>query len=303
MADHEAEQDRRVNDLLRTVVEQDGNASRINKARYMLETARLVLNSEVPALAGNPQKAGERQTVVNLGLEHFVHHPAPFLESLANPIRPEQQDVDHIARLLSIPTIAQAHYMQQLPAPAAMAAIGVLNALGYIDRLQRDVPDHPETPKVIPYYLSVAAAWNHVGKLLAGTAPAPDKPDAQARDPAQPWPPPWLDFLQDLELNSRNPYATDTQAVARNRQPSPGRLPPSNKTNGSSHIWSNQPAKSSYSGMTPTYPRTMPATTPTRSFRFGTKSPRSRKPLQNEIRIPLTQPGRCRLLSVVFHSS
>ena len=90
--------------------------------------------------------------------------------------------------------------MQQKPAPAALAAIGVLNTLGYIDRLQRDAPKHPETPKVIPYYLSVAAAWNHVGKLLSGTAPVPEQAGDPARDPVQPWPPPWLDFLQDQEI-------------------------------------------------------------------------------------------------------
>ena len=120
VADHKAEQEGRVNDLLRTVVEHDGDAGILNKARYM----------------------------------------------------------------------------QLLPVPAALAAIGVLNALGYISRLQQDAPNHPDTPKVIPYYLGVAAAWNHVGRLLAGTALVPD----QNADPAQPWPPPWLDFLQDPEL-------------------------------------------------------------------------------------------------------
>ena len=196
VADHEAEQEDRVNDLLRTVVEHDGDAGILNKARYMLETARLVFNSEVPAFAGSPQQSGERQTIVNLGLEYFVQYPATFLAALENTIRPEQQDLDLVAHLLSIPTIAQARYMQLLPAPAALAAIGVLNALGYISRLQQDAPNHPDTPKVIPYYLGVAAAWNHVGRLLAGTALVPD----QNADPAQPWPPPWLDFLQDPEL-------------------------------------------------------------------------------------------------------
>ena len=196
VADHEAEQEASVNDLLRTVVEQDGNASVLNKARYMLETARLVFNSEVAALAANPQQSGERQTIVNLGLQYLAQYPAVFLASLDKPIRPEQQGLDLVAHLLAIPTITQAHYMQQLPAPAALAAIGVLNALGYISRLQQDQPRHPDTPKVIPYYLDVAAAWNHVGRLLAGTAAFPDR----AADPDQTWPPPWLDFLQDLEL-------------------------------------------------------------------------------------------------------
>ena len=72
IANQDQGQDGSVNDLMRTVIELGGDEGQVNKARYMIETARRVFQSEIYQLADEIQYAAERQAAIDLGLEYRV---------------------------------------------------------------------------------------------------------------------------------------------------------------------------------------------------------------------------------------
>ena len=148
--------------------------------------------------------AAECQAAIDLGLEYFVQRPRLLLNSLDTIVRPDQQDIDRVAHLLSIPLIARAQYLRHLPAPAALSVHGVVNALHFVEQIHADPRQNRE---LIPYYLSIAAAWNQIGKQLAEPETGPKRPAeseaaiAKAKAASSgPWPPPWLEFLTDADF-------------------------------------------------------------------------------------------------------
>ncbi len=94
--------------------------------------------------------------------------------------------------------MTRANQFIALPAPAALAAIGTVNALAFALNI---ATEQPADQAAIPYYLDIAAAWNDIGRQLAaqssGGTPAPTT--TETGEPAA-WPPPWLDFLENIEL-------------------------------------------------------------------------------------------------------
>lgn len=228
--DLKREQDTHAANLLRIVIEQAGDASRENKADYMILTARRVIaadlvklgeiltlrersllggfrhlllrilnrtrerssDSEVPA-GSRPTipDAAYRHAATDLGLEYFVRNPRIFLESLSTTTHPDQQDLNRIGHLLRVRSIARADYFKALPAPAALAAIGTVNALTFALKIEAE---HTADRATIPYYLSIAAAWNHIGQQLNADS-SPETPVSTDGDTA--WSP-WLNFLKDL---------------------------------------------------------------------------------------------------------
>ena len=224
------EQDTHAANLLRIVIEQAGDASRENKAHYTILIARRaftaadlaklgeiltvregsllgsfrhlllrILNrtrerssdSEVPDPDQQSQDAAYRHAATDLGLEYFVRNPRTFLESLSTTTHPDQQDLNRIGHLLRVRAIARADYFKALPAPAALAAIGTVNALTFALKIEAE---HTADRATIPYYLSIAAAWNHIGQQLNADS-TPETPVPTAGDTALP---PWLNFLKDL---------------------------------------------------------------------------------------------------------
>lgn len=181
------------NDLMRIVIERSSDSAHINKAKYMLQTARAVFHSEIIEMGDQARNAGERQAAIDLGLLYYVHHPQTFLASLDTIARPDQKDVVRATRLLKTPGIARYNYYRELPAPAALATIGVVNALTFIDQIYANGLN----PQAVPYYLSIAAAWNQIGNHLAGPqTPVP----AKTKTGPDNWPPPWLEFIEDLDF-------------------------------------------------------------------------------------------------------
>ena len=110
IADLDQEQDEHAANLLRVVIERGGDASREAKASYMIRIARSVAYAEVPELSQQAQAAGQRQSATDLGLEYFAQTPQTFLNSLGATIRPDQQDLIRIGRLLDSRPIARANY-------------------------------------------------------------------------------------------------------------------------------------------------------------------------------------------------
>lgn len=196
-ADLEAKEDRYAVQLLGTVIEQGGDPAQVGKARLMILVARQVLHSELPHLAANPSQAGERLAIVSLGLQYFTEQPTAFRNALATDPSAAQRDFASIQQLLAKPDLMRRDYRKILPAPAALAALGALNALELTLATNARYPDSAD----IGYYLVAAAAWNQVGnnllsadpELLASALPTNRRPDQV------PWPPPWLEFLNDID--------------------------------------------------------------------------------------------------------
>ena len=79
-----------------------------------------------------------------------------------------------------------------------MAAIGTVNALAFAMNI---ATERPADEAAIPYYLVIAAAWNDIGRQLAVDSPTETPaPTAAEIDEAAAWPPPWLDFLENVEF-------------------------------------------------------------------------------------------------------
>lgn len=132
-----------------------------------------------------------------MGLEYFTQNPQTFLNGLGATTRPDQQDLNRIGLLLDSRPIVRANYFIALPAPAALAAIGTVNSLSFAMNI---VQERPADEAAIPYYLSIAVAWNDIGRQLAVDSPAETPaPTATETDERAAWPPPWLDFLENVE--------------------------------------------------------------------------------------------------------
>ena len=206
-----------LNTLLKIVVEQGGDEARETKARYMLQIARHVSDRERTALAPNHQAATSRQVQVGMGLQSLTEHPGIFLAALESPDRPRPEELNLLGLLINLSPLARASYMRTLPAPAALAAIGAVNAATAILDLHRD---QPKEKAAVPFLMNVANAWLQISAQLA----APDLPPAPAEPPAAP----------ELRSPGRRPGWTSSrkptsepgfQPGAREQTPTPGRLP------------------------------------------------------------------------------
>lgn len=186
-----------LNELIKAVIERGGDSGQIKKARAMIEMARIGLPSEMLTISQAACEAAELQAAVSLGLEYFAQNPALFLDSLGTNPRPNQHDLNRISDLMNIPTIARTQYVRTLPAPAALAALAVFNALNFVLQIEKKFP---QLRLGIPFHMSIAAAWNYIGHRLAEDTVSDTKSAAAWNKAGADWPPPWLVFLEDIEF-------------------------------------------------------------------------------------------------------
>ena len=105
---------------------------------------------------------------------------------------PSRPELRKIAALVDTPPEIRAESLLELPAPAALASLGLVNSLTFVLNI---LSDPAGKQKTIPYYYGMAAAWHQVGKLLS----APDLNTGPAASGAD-WPPPWLHFLKEVDF-------------------------------------------------------------------------------------------------------
>ena len=133
------EQDQHVNTLLKTAAE-TAAASRLNKGRYMLEITRSVLSSDYAALADKALSGAARHAIVNLGLAYLARRPQAFLAALSDNPRLTDVDFERIAAAITTAPQSQASDLIKLPAPAALALLGITNSLNIVLKLQAMPP-------------------------------------------------------------------------------------------------------------------------------------------------------------------
>ena len=180
------EQDEHVSTILKTVAETGADQGKLTKARYMLEAARSVLHSDMDPLTEQVFTAGSRQAIVNLGLEYFDGHPRAFTKALGTNPRPSFFELERMSIAAVSSPQSHAADLATMPAPAALALLGITNSLKFVLQIQ-SLPKAEQ--QAVPYYLNIVAAWHQVGQQLA--APLPDEPPAAAEKESD-WPPAWL---------------------------------------------------------------------------------------------------------------
>ena len=133
----------------------------------MVDTARNVALQEAANADTVKSMATIRQVISDLGLQYFIEHPDPFPESIYHPVNPEMADLIRIYQLLITDVDTRAESYAALPAPAALTAIGVVNAITFARQIKND---QPENEAHIPYLLNIAAAWRQIETALAHPA-------------------------------------------------------------------------------------------------------------------------------------
>lgn len=188
------------NSLLKVAIEQTTSRSQANKAHFMVQVARHVSDQERVGLTRDNRHSFARQVQVDLGLQYLAEEPAVFLAALQGPEEPRPEQLSLLGVLINLSPIARASYLRTLPAPAALAAIGAVNAAAAILDLERAGP--PEDQQAVPFLMDIANSWLQIGAHLAAPDLPPPPPEAagSGESPPPAWPPPWLDFLKDREL-------------------------------------------------------------------------------------------------------
>lgn len=147
----------------------------VKKAGYMVDTARNVVLQEAAATV--KYMASIRQAISDLGLQYFIERPDALLAAIDNPVYPDSLDfLDPIQKLMNSDLNARTEHYASLPAPAALAAIGAVNAATFAVEVDKN---NPENEAHISYLLNIAAAWRQVQDALAD----PSKTDQVLPDP------------------------------------------------------------------------------------------------------------------------
>ena len=121
----------------------------------MLDAARGVLYHELDPLSEDTFTACSRHSIVELALRYFAAHPQTFLAAPGTNSGPSQPELGKIAALVDTPPKIRAENLLELPAPAALSSLGLVNSLTFVLNI---LTDPAGNQKSIPFCYSMAAA-------------------------------------------------------------------------------------------------------------------------------------------------